>query len=95
MKRTLLGLALGLALLAGAALPVSAQKGCADTNKDGVVNSVDAARILQFVAGVYDPGKILLHMWDADGDSDIESTDATIVLQFDAGLLDELPPCLS
>ena len=93
MKRAFLGLALALALLVGTT-PAFAQKGCADTNKDAVVNSVDATRILQVVAGIYDPGDILLHMWDADGDGHIESTDATIVLQYDAGLLDELPPCL-
>jgi len=94
MKRAFLGLALGLVLVAAVASPAFAEKGCADTNKDLVVNSIDAARILQLVAGLYDPGPILLHMWDADGDSDIESTDATIVLQYAAGLLDQLPPCL-
>lgn len=93
MRRALLGLALALALLAGAALPAAAEKGCADTNKDGAVNSIDAARILQLVAGLYDPGNFYLFSYDADGDGDIESIDATIVLQLDAGLLDQLPDC--
>jgi hypothetical protein len=94
MKRVILVLIFSLVLLAGVSMPAHAEKGCADTNKDGVVNAIDAARILQYVADLYNPGKILLHMWDADGNGQIESTDATIVLQYEAGLLMELPECL-
>ena len=93
MKRLAFVLSVSVALLVSAPL-AHAEKGCADTNKDGVVNAIDAARILQYVADLYNPGKILLHMWDADGNGDIESTDATIVLQYEAGLLAELPECL-
>lgn len=95
MTRSLIALTLSLGLAIGLVAPAAAQKGCADTNKDNVVNAIDAARILQLVAGLYDPGNILLHMWDADGDGDIESTDAAIVLQYAAGILDELPNCLA
>ncbi|MEX2159915.1 MAG: dockerin type I domain-containing protein [Dehalococcoidia bacterium] len=93
MKGLILGLTVSAALLVTSA-PALAQKGCADTNKDGVVNVIDAARILQLVADLYNPGNILLHMWDADGNGQIQSTDATIVLQYDAGLINELPECL-
>jgi hypothetical protein len=92
VKRAVVALALAILLLAAPA-PALALKGCADTNKDGVVNSIDAFRILQYVAGLYDPGIILLHSWDPDGSGAIQSRDATIVLQYEAALLSELPGC--
>jgi hypothetical protein len=94
MARFLLAAVLALAILIATATPSLANKGCADTNKDDAVNSIDAARILQVVAGLYDPGLILLHMWDADDDLDITSIDAALILQYDAALIKALPGCV-
>lgn len=62
-----------------------------DVNCDGVVDSVDAALILQFVAGLTSPlpcqGRA-----DVNGDGTISSIDAALVLQAVAGLLGSLPP---
>jgi len=94
MTRALPALAAGLALgLAAGLTPAFAEKGCADTNKDGSINSIDAARILQFTAGLYDPGLYYLFSWDADDDGEVTSIDAAVVLQYDAGLIDEVPVC--
>jgi hypothetical protein len=70
-----------------------AQKGCGDVNKSGQTDSVDAAIILQLDAGLFDPGVILLSMWDPSDDGDIDSIDALLVLQYDAGIIDSLDGC--
>lgn len=57
---------------------------------DAVTNSVDAALILQFEAGLADlpcPEGGLIN-----GDDVVNSVDAELVLQFDVGLLDSLAP---
>jgi hypothetical protein len=61
--------------------------------KNGVVNSIDALAMVQVVAGIYDPGLILLNQWDLDGDDAITTVDALIVLQYVVGFLPELPDC--
>ena len=60
-------------------------------NKDGRRNSIDAALILQFDAGLITS---LAHPGNADINQDgrINSIDAALILQFDAGLIDNLPP---
>ncbi|OGO51049.1 MAG: hypothetical protein A2148_10730 [Chloroflexi bacterium RBG_16_68_14] len=62
-----------------------------DVNCDGRVNSIDAALILQFAAGLIDelpcPEKD-----DVNVDGTINSIDATLILQYDSGLIDSLPP---
>jgi hypothetical protein len=93
MKRTITGLALVAMLYACLVTSAHAEKSCADVNKDGTVGSVDAAIILQVDAGLYDPGLILLNMWDPYDDNMIDSRDALLVLQFDAGIIDELDDC--
>jgi len=96
MQRVVLALALSVGLafaVFGSSTPATANKGCADTNKDGVINAIDAALILQADAGLYDPGLILLHMWDANDDLEINAIDAAVILQYDAGLLDVVPVC--
>ncbi len=62
-----------------------------DVNKDGVVNSVDAAIILQYVAGLISN---LNHPDNADANQDgvVNAVDAALILQYEAGLIDCLPP---
>lgn len=93
MKRTILGLLLVIGLLVPVAQRVHADKACADVNKNGVVDSVDAAIILQVDAGLYDPGLILLNMWDVYDDNMVDSRDALLVLQYDAGIIHTLHGC--
>ncbi len=62
-----------------------------DANDNGAVDSIDAALILQFSAGLLDSlagGESA----DADQNGSIDSIDAALVLQFVAGLLASLPP---
>jgi hypothetical protein len=60
-----------------------------DVNRDGDVNSIDAALILQFAAGLLPS---LPPTADANIDGRVDSIDAALVLQFSAGLLPTLPP---
>ena len=58
-----------------------------DANKDGTTDSIDAALILQFVAGLTDP-------WpnsDTNENGITNAIDAALVLQFSAGLVPSLP----
>jgi hypothetical protein len=60
-------------------------------NKDGVVNSVDAAIILQYTADLL---STLAHPLNADANQDgvVNPVDAALILQFEVGLIDCLPP---
>ena len=62
-----------------------------DANGDGDVTSVDAAIVLQFVAGLLDSVGCPVCA-DANQDGDVTAIDATLILQFVAGLLASLPP---
>ncbi|MCH7698221.1 MAG: serine hydrolase [Chloroflexi bacterium] len=62
-----------------------------DANGDGDVTSVDAAIVLQFVAGLLDSAGCPVCA-DANQDGDVTAIDATLILQFVAGLLSSLPP---
>ena len=62
-----------------------------DVDRDGVVNSIDAALILQLAAGLL-TGLPCPAAADVNGDGRIDAIDAALVLQYVAGLLDELPP---
>ena len=57
-----------------------------DANCDGETNSIDAALVLQYAAGLVDelPCQELA---DVDGDGETTSADATLILQHEAGLL--------
>ena len=68
------------------ATPTPSLGGSGDVNCDENVDSIDAALILQFSAGLVGS---LACQEDADvnGSGDIDSIDATIVLQFVAGLI--------
>ena len=61
-----------------------------DVDCDGVVNSIDAALILQVTAGLLGtlqcPGSA-----DVSEDGNVDSVDAALILQFAARLLDSLP----
>ena len=63
--------------------------GSGDVNCDGKTNSIDAALILQRVAGLVSSLPCDAEA-DVNGDG-IDSVDAALVLQFDAGLLVRLP----
>ena len=62
-----------------------------DVDCSEAVNAIDAAFLLQFVAGLIEelPCKVNA---DANEDGDINTIDAALVLQFSAGLLGTLPP---
>ena len=62
-----------------------------DVNCDGLVNSIDAALVLQLVAGLLDslPCETAA---DVNGDGAINAIDAALILQFGAGLISSLPP---
>jgi hypothetical protein len=62
-----------------------------DANCDLTVNSVDAAVILQTVAGLVD-GTPCARKADVDSDGRITSVDAELVLQFTSGLIGRFPP---
>ena len=62
-----------------------------DANGDGDVTSVDAAIVLQFVAGLVESVGCV-ECADTNQDGDVTAIDATLILQFVAGLLANLPP---
>ena len=61
-----------------------------DTSCDGVVNSVDAALVLQFDAGLI-VSVPCAAVADISRDGSINSLDAAIILQYDAGLVRRCP----
>ena len=62
-----------------------------DANCSGDINSIDAALVLQFVAGLV--GSLSCEEnADANEDGAVNSIDATLILQHIAGLLPTLPP---
>jgi hypothetical protein len=64
--------------------------GSGDANKDGTVNAIDAALVLQHTAALFSLGKRSANA-DVDQDGDITSIDASLILQYGAGLIDALP----
>ena len=62
-----------------------------DVDCSGSVNAIDAALILQFVAGLL--GSLPCPDGaDTNGDGSVNSIDAALILQFSAGLVPSLPP---
>ena len=62
-----------------------------DANCGGVADSIDAAIVLQFGAGLLDE-LACPDAADVTGDGLVDSRDAALILQFGAGLLGRLPP---
>jgi uncharacterized cupredoxin-like copper-binding protein len=62
-----------------------------DANCSGTINSIDAALVLQFAAGLIASLSCQQNA-DANEDGTTNSIDAALILQFDAGLIDSLPP---
>lgn len=62
-----------------------------DVDCNGVVNAIDAAFILQFIAGLIDELPCPENA-DANQDGSVNTIDAALILQFSAGLLGMLPP---
>ena len=60
-----------------------------DANKDGNVNSIDAALVLQYSAGLLTSVNANA---DASNNGQINAIDATLILQYVAGLIHTLPP---
>ena len=62
-----------------------------DISCDGSVNSIDAALILQFGAGL--TGLLACQAsGDVNADGSVSAIDAALILQYSAGLIDSLPP---
>ncbi len=55
------------------------------------MTAIDAALILQFVAGLIGTLPCLENA-DTNGDGDVSSVDAALILQFSAGLIGSLRP---
>ena len=60
-----------------------------DANKDGSINPIDAALVLQHSAGLLPS---INQNADANANGQVNAIDATLILQYVAGLLDSLPP---
>lgn len=58
-----------------------------DANGDGVIDAVDAAKILQYDAGLISGDELLLKVADFDQNGVVDAIDASIVLQWDAGMI--------
>lgn len=71
-----------------ASVTVGGMKG--DVNGDGVIDSLDAATILQYDVGIKDLDFTLLVAADVDGDGFVDSMDAAKILQYDVGIIDSL-----
>ncbi len=59
-----------------------------DVNGDGMVDAIDAALVLQFVAAFLDS----ISNGDVNEDGTTNSIDAALILQFTAALINSLPP---
>jgi hypothetical protein len=62
-----------------------------DASCDEIVNSIDAALVLQLVADLLQAFGCDADV-DVNGDGRVDAIDAALILQFDAGFLDSLPP---
>ncbi len=78
-------------LFLGSSGPTAAGASTGDSNCDGSINSIDAALILQYGAGLTS-SLPCQEGADVDSDGSINSIDAALILQFTAGLVDSLPP---
>ena len=65
-----------------------------DANNDGVVNSIDAAMVLQYDIGMIQANAINLAVSDVNGDGAVNSIDAAMVLQYDIGMIQQFPAAI-
>jgi hypothetical protein len=75
--------------------PTPSSVATGDANCSGRIDSIDAALVLQRVAGLLTPAQIAQFANcrpDANEDGTINSIDAALILQYTAGLIDDLPP---
>lgn len=94
MFLAILSMLLTLSLLVGSTvIPVTAAEEalCGDINGDGAVNSLDAALILKFDAGLASISAEQYSVGDVNTDGNLNSLDAAAVLRYDAGLISSLP----
>lgn len=68
--------------------PAQAAVNLGDVNGDGKINSLDAARILKYDAGIAVLAEDELAAADVNGDGKINSLDAARILKYDAGLIE-------
>lgn len=61
-----------------------------DVNGSGAIDSIDAALVLQFGAGLF--ASVCGSTGDANEDGNVNAIDAALILQFSAGLIAALPP---
>ena len=57
-----------------------------DVNNDGGTDSLDAAYLLKYDAGLLDQTQLELAEGDVNGDGRVDSLDAALILKYDAGL---------
>jgi hypothetical protein len=88
MQRVFAMLITGTVLLTALAVPARAESICGDLSQEGTVDSIDAAIILQYVAGLHYPDA--LSKGNVNGQSGINAVDALLILQYTAGLFDGL-----
>ncbi len=64
-----------------------------DANLDGIVDSLDAATILKYDAGLITLSDLALLCADVSWNGVVDSLDAAMILKFDADILANLPQC--
>jgi hypothetical protein len=81
--------------LNGGSIPITVTNGkisivsftCGDSNKDGVVNGLDAVTILRYDVGLISGNTIDLLAADTDGNGIVNGLDAVTILKYDVGLV--------
>ncbi len=64
--------------------------GLGDANVDGKANSLDAAMVLRYDAGLMGEDGLLMTTADVNSDGKVNSLDAAFILRYDAGLIKDL-----
>ena len=84
LSRTFAALALAVVLLSPVLAAAPAAAGvtphCGDASGDGIVNSIDAAIVLQYIAGLA-PLNVPPSQLDPDGSGAVDARDVALILQ--------------